>query len=197
MLMFGGHRASHQNGRSMIEMIGVLAVVGVLSMEGISMFSRVMEKIAINDTLSQLSSIVQNIHTAYHSQHNFLGFDNEMAIKSGIIPSTMVRSHKTIHNLFGGEVKMRSVSWGKGFVLIYNDLPRDACIQIASASLDFEKNGLQYLMISPSGYRLPKNFPSTLDNGEYRNSELPISPAQAAKDCACRGKTCGIAYFFQ
>ena len=39
-----------QNGRSMIEMLGVLAIIGVLSVGGIAGYSKAMLKIKINKT---------------------------------------------------------------------------------------------------------------------------------------------------
>ena len=37
-----------ENGRSMIEMLGVLAIVGVLSVGGIAGYSKAMEKFKVN-----------------------------------------------------------------------------------------------------------------------------------------------------
>ncbi len=39
-----------QNGRSMIEMLGVLAIIGVLSVGGIAGYSKAMMKFKINKT---------------------------------------------------------------------------------------------------------------------------------------------------
>ena len=45
-------------GRSMIEMLGVLAIIGVLSVGGIAGYSKAMEKFKINKTLEQYSYLV-------------------------------------------------------------------------------------------------------------------------------------------
>ena len=196
-MILGKHSQNCQSGRSMLEMIGVLGIVCILSMQGFSAYSHAMEKIAVNESLLQLNSIVRNIYELYHSQHSYRGLDNKTMIDSNAVPRNMVVSNNELRNLFGGDVKMRAVSYGKGFVIVYNGLPSTVCTQMASAPHEFERIGLQYLMISPSGYHLPRNFPSTLDNGEYSVSELPIKVSQAAKDCNCRQSNCGIALFFQ
>ena len=48
----------NQYGRSMIEMLGVLAIVAVLSVGGIAGYSKAMEKFKINKTLEQYSYLV-------------------------------------------------------------------------------------------------------------------------------------------
>ena len=45
-------------GRSMIEMLGVLAIIGVLSVGGIAGYSKAMEKIKINKTLSTYNTLM-------------------------------------------------------------------------------------------------------------------------------------------
>ena len=54
-----------QHGRSMIEMLGVLAIVGVLSVGGIAGYSKAMEKFKINKTVDQMSQIITNIRTSF------------------------------------------------------------------------------------------------------------------------------------
>ena len=45
------NKNSTQSGRSMIEILGVLAIVGVLSVGGIAGYSKAMEKFKINKTI--------------------------------------------------------------------------------------------------------------------------------------------------
>ena len=44
-----------QSGRSMIEMLGVLAIIGVLSVGGIVGYSKAMQKNRLNNTRNQIS----------------------------------------------------------------------------------------------------------------------------------------------
>ena len=48
-------------GRSMIEMLGVLAIIGVLSVGGISGYSKAMEKFKLNKTISEYSYFIFNM----------------------------------------------------------------------------------------------------------------------------------------
>ena len=51
----------HQSGRSMVEMIGVLAIVGVLSVGAIAGYSKAMQKWKVNKTLNEISVLVFGI----------------------------------------------------------------------------------------------------------------------------------------
>ena len=66
----------NQNGRSMIEMLGVLAIIGVLSVGGIAGYSKAMQRYRINKTIEQVSQISQNIRTFFAPQKDFTGLDS-------------------------------------------------------------------------------------------------------------------------
>ncbi len=48
-------------GRSMIEMLGVLAIIGVLSVEGIAGYSKAMEQFRINKAIAEYSFLIQGL----------------------------------------------------------------------------------------------------------------------------------------
>ncbi|MBQ8670952.1 MAG: type II secretion system protein [Alphaproteobacteria bacterium] len=64
---------SVQSGRSMIEMLGVLAIIGVLSVGGIAGYSKAMMKYRINKTIEQISLIAGNVRAFWGPQKNYIG----------------------------------------------------------------------------------------------------------------------------
>ena len=78
-------------GRSMIEMLGVLAIIGVLSIGGIAGYTKAMEKIHVNKIVNMISDISATIKTAYISQKVYefdgglTGFDNQIQ-DMGLLP---------------------------------------------------------------------------------------------------------------
>ena len=71
------YTASQESGRSMIEMLGVLAIIGVLSVGGIAGYSQAMSKFKVTKTIDQIQTMVTNIRTLAASQRNYA------AIKTG------------------------------------------------------------------------------------------------------------------
>ena len=64
---------SVQSGRSMIEMLGVLAIIGVLSVGGIAGYSKAMTKYRINKTIEQITLIAGNVRAFWGPQKNYIG----------------------------------------------------------------------------------------------------------------------------
>ena len=62
-----------ENGRSMIEMLGVLAIIGVLSVGGIAGYSKAMMQYKINKTIDQIAQTVVNVKNLYRGQKNYEG----------------------------------------------------------------------------------------------------------------------------
>ena len=51
----------NQYGRSMIEMLGVLAIIGVLSVGGIAGYSKAMEKFKVNKAIGEYSMLIMGV----------------------------------------------------------------------------------------------------------------------------------------
>lgn len=133
-----------QSGRSMIEMLGVLAIIGVLSVGGIAGYSKAMTKYKTNKVKDQVSTIVANIRTLYGQQLSYSGLNNQTAIQMDVIPEDMIvkDGNGRLVNAFNGSAFIGSGSIGssvtsvendqKAFVIEYNGLPRAACVDLAT-----------------------------------------------------------------
>ena len=130
---------TNENGRSMVEMLGVLAIIGVLSVGGIAGYSKAMNKYKINKTTDQVSMLVANIRTIFSSQGDYEGLTNTQAKKFGVVPNDMYTnaSNSTITNAFNGAVKIAAAG-GRGsgdneaFTITYDGLTQEACVTIVT-----------------------------------------------------------------
>ncbi len=134
-----------QSGRSMVEMLGVLAIIGVLSVGGIAGYSKAMNKYKINKTTDQVSMLVANLRTLFSSQGNYDGLTNGSAIRFGVVPNDMYTTASTyasnvsIKNAFNGEVLIKAAKARDGdaneneaFIILYKGLSQEACVTIAT-----------------------------------------------------------------
>ena len=129
-----------QSGRSMIEMLGVLAITGVLTVGGIAGFQKAMRKHRMNVMRDQIIQVVQSIKNLYASQHNYNDLTTQVAIDAGIIPSDMV-----IEDVGNGQAKVKHIYNGNisidvdtstekpSFTITINNLPRDAAVDLSTA----------------------------------------------------------------
>ena len=136
---------TNESGRSMIEMLGVLAIIGVLSVGGIAGYSKAMNKFKTNKVADQVSMLVANIKTMYAQQNTYEGLSNETAISLGVVPDELVvktkdesNNEKTeLLNSFNGPVFIfasdsTSDKDKKAFTIEFNNLSKEACITLAT-----------------------------------------------------------------
>lgn len=81
-----------QSGRSMIEMLGVLAIVGILSVGGLVGYSMAMERHKINETVYQMNQLILDIADLYADQDSYSDLDNDIIIESKLLPDSMIES---------------------------------------------------------------------------------------------------------
>ncbi len=188
----------NQSGRSMIEMLGVLAIIGVLSVGGIAGYSKAMTKFKINKTMQQITEIATNIRTLYAQQKDFNGLNNTMAIQMGIVPDELRTSGSRIINAFGGDAYIVSNWNDEDFAIVFDNITKDGCIALATADWGTtDSTGVIGMVIgyhsAPDSYI----FAYTNKDSEYdcKGSEdgygyyacsgvnMPVSPAIASKYC--------------
>lgn len=97
---------SFELGRSMIEMLGVLAIIGVLSVGGIAGYSKAMEKFKINKTIEQYNYLIfgmlDNIKDTQKITET-TGLTN-IAEAAGLIPATWTIVAGTNNNIVQDEL---------------------------------------------------------------------------------------------
>ncbi|MBP5615482.1 MAG: hypothetical protein J6X42_02905 [Alphaproteobacteria bacterium] len=136
---------NNENGRSMVEMLGVLAIIGVLSAGGLAGYSKAMFKHKLNSTMEQITMLVTNIRTMYGTQGNYDGLSNSTAVNLGAVPAIM-GTGDTLTSPFKGEVHIKmsttdgttilantNSEHATAFVVTYGNLPKEACIALATA----------------------------------------------------------------
>ncbi len=126
----------NESGRSMIEMLGVLAIIGVLSVGGIAGYSKAMNKFKTNQVADNVSMLVANIKTLYAQQKTYTGLNNTSAVSMGVVPDELGTS-ATLTNAFNGAVTIQAAastaaSDNKAFTITFNGLSKEACITLAT-----------------------------------------------------------------
>ncbi len=144
----------NEQGRSMIEMLGVLAIVGVLSVGGIAGYSKAMNKFKTNKIGDQIQMISTNIRTLFSSQRTYTGLTNGMALRAGLIPGEMYEadsgntysSDYAITNAFGGGVAINVAAQSTtnddmAFTIAVDQIPQSACVSIATTDWGGDAGG--------------------------------------------------------
>lgn len=133
---------NNEQGRSMIEMLGVLAIVGVLSVGGIAGYSKAMGKFKTNKLIDQINMVTTNVRTLFATQPDYGGLTNALAKQVNLVPAEMYTSadDDAITNAFGGAMNIQpsKVNSGeedgheKGYIVSVDNIPSTACVVIVT-----------------------------------------------------------------
>ncbi len=93
-------------GRSMVEMLGVLAIIGVLSVGAIAGYSKAMFKYKLNKHAEQMNTVINAVARNVHNFDNIKQGGTSLTsyfIKMGEIPTEMIKQNQTnlIYDIFG------------------------------------------------------------------------------------------------
>ena len=173
----------NEQGRSMIEMLGVLAIVGVLSVGGIAGYSKAMTKFKTNKVIDQVNMLSTNIRTLYSSQRTFAGLNNALANKAGAVPAEMVANSSTsaIQNGFGGDVYITTgfhlAQANQAYLIGFSSIPKAACVTMATTDWGGDVgSGFSYMKVDATG-----GVVKTLVDAEAALSTDPAAAASLAK----------------
>lgn len=203
-----------QKGRSMVEMLGVLAIIGVLSVGGISGYSKAMAKFKLTKAQDQISMLLMNIRTAFATSPSYEGLNNGNAVAFAIAPGDMYAGTVSqsdnvarLNNAFGGAAHVfacggkASEDVGSNIVCSGHDenskdqffgiamtgLGREACVNLLSS--DWGTDGLVSVQVAGDGN-------TASEDDTFAAADLPISMMTAGSACGGYGSNTTIIWTY-
>ncbi|MBO4644778.1 MAG: hypothetical protein J5716_09260 [Alphaproteobacteria bacterium] len=210
---------TQESGRSMIEMLGVLAIIGVLSVGGIAGYSQAMSKFKVSKTTDQIQTMVQNIRTLFSSQKNYDGLSTTVAggpkllYAAGILTDENCPDSSactTPMNPYGGTVKILYTSDDEGrskraFAVTYNGLPSDACVRLATQGWGDTASGL--IAVQANNEETTPTADMAIPDEDLategatvsytKTAHVPISFESATKGCGTGGSASSITLYYK
>ncbi len=191
----------NEQGRSMIEMLGVLAIVGVLSVGGIAGYSKAMAKFKANKVIDQVTMISTNIRTLFASQRSYNGLDNKLATDTNAVPAEMFdeATPSVITNAFSGNVFINDAynisdstddtALPDAYIVVFDNIPQAACVTMATTDWGGDAgSGFAYLKVDGTEAIAEltettlaadiATTPSTLTDEEHVKYAIPGEAAQ-------------------
>ena len=205
----------NESGRSMIEMLGVLAIIGVLSVGGIAGYTKAMNKYRTNKVVDQVTMIVTNIRTLYAMQRNYNGLNESNAIEMGVIPDELGTTATDLAsgNPYAGGVFITASDSAatngtdKAFDVAFTGLSKEACVALATGDWG---SGHSAGLIAIGAYGSEtKVTGATLGNngdpcagdanvacagGTTTPIPMPVTKAATACSCAAGTNSCSVVW---
>ena len=138
-------------GRSMIEMIGVLVIIGALSTGGIVGYTKALHQNKVNKAIEQIGVISAHLSTIGANGGLYDGMSNKSATKlKAILPEMRTNPTSTtdfgLKNPFGGSVTINSAKLldnagdDQAYTIEYSGLNKQACLALAGNDWGSAKN---------------------------------------------------------
>ena len=180
-----------QSGRSMIEMLGVLAIIGVLSVGGIAGYSKAMMKYRVNKSVQQISLIASNIQTFFAPQGNYEGLHYiDVKKKAKLIPDEMWDGSNIRTDFFTFDVMENYYDNGSTneFIMYIGNLSSsEACIEFLSQDWSNLTNNL--IGIDMNGSSTEDEVGCTPSDHLWcvgnKDTPFPIPLDTVVKNCEC------------
>lgn len=186
-----------EKGLSLIESAMVLALAATVTAGVMFYYQSASDSNKTQSAISEVMSATSAINGLYIGQSDYSELNVNVLKNSSAIPDNYKTNTNKILNPFGGELKVGPANAGRGFgyYLGLENLPKSACISLATLNLG----------TSAAGYGIFNNSNSSSLGGASMEGSLsainkaknkPISPSEAATVCQDNSNNL-VAYFMK
>ncbi len=124
-------KKSSQSGRSMVEMLGVIAIIGLITVAGVTSMSYVDSFFRSSATVIEIDEIAKDVVDTYSWSADFSDLKMETICSEGILNC----QNDVGKNRWGGDITIAaSGERNTSFTITYNNVPKIPCEQLLSAS---------------------------------------------------------------
>lgn len=197
-----------QTGRSMMEMLGVLSIIGLLSVGGLAGYSKMMMQYRINTCMQQINIIASKLSAIGSQTSSYAGLNNLSALKFNAVPAETIdnQASGTLMNPFGGSIVISESflqsdkSDSQAYSITYGSLPQEACIALAAGDWNNSKDSslLGIGVGSSAEQNIYQGCPGSdmvaCPDGE--TTSLPMDVVKASSACSCQNNCVLVLKFF-
>jgi type II secretory pathway pseudopilin PulG len=197
---------SNENGRSMVEMLGVLAIIGVLSVGAIAGYQKAMYKYKLNRHAQQLEAFFTGLFEftqATQHEKGWVAYEDlvPLMIKGNYIPDEMKSAGKNyagqtqITDYFGSQIVIWYCTWN-GYAIQTGAQNQDTCVNIMQALQRISSNIL-YVDIYRSGVRdLNPPYGRNCTSGGRYTCLADMTLKDFYNWCDCVSSNCSLRAFY-
>ena len=135
----------NQCGATLLEMMGVLAIAGILTASVWKLTDHALHRYRISRITIQVQSLQKGISRFFASKGNYNALDEDGIVKklfdNNVIPSSMRAEEGVIRHVFGGEVFLANLRYAHeasnastGFSITFTGLSKKVCAEVATIS---------------------------------------------------------------
>lgn len=121
-----------ESGRSMLEMLGVIAIIGVITIGGISASSYIDSYFRTNSTFLDIENLAKDVADLYSWAPDYSTLSMTTICNEEIMDCIEGKGK----NIWGGDITIDSSNSNASFTITYTKVPKIACQRLISLSND-------------------------------------------------------------
>lgn len=188
-----------EKGLSLIESAMVLALAATVTAGVMFYYQSASDSNKTQSAISEVMSATSAINGLYIGQSGYSGLSSQVLLNSSAIPDNYKDSTtRKIRNPFGGELLVEpseGASKGFGYHITLTNLPKSACVSLATLNLGTSAAGYGINQNSPAGVTLG-NSGNSGSSGSYMKTGA-ISPSDATTNCTNSSGNNKVTYFMK
>ena len=179
-----------QKGSSMIEVIGVMGIISMITVGIFATISKIYDRYHQTAVITQIRDLQKNIQMRYATASDYRDLTKSNAVKTlieeRVIPYDMV-SGDAIYNAYNGAVALSGTQYD--YTISFSNLKKAGCIDLLT--MDWTVNNTSDLI------KLQVDGKTYTWTGDVSTLELPISLTDAAARCKDNQSQNTIKWTFQ
>ncbi len=197
-----------ESGRSMIEMLGVLAIIGVLSVGGIAGYSKAMLKYKTNKAIDEITQLASNIRIAFTNARDYTDLGTGIGNGGMIIDAYNILPGEMYKNKGANGANEYQTPWGtpvhfsvsqrtikdtghnRAFQITFENIPASACAELALADWGGNASGSGLIAMSTADGSSPIDLAGYYEDactGDTDKVHCIVNPGQAIDEAGHEG----------
>ncbi len=186
-----------EKGLSLIESAMVLALAATVTAGVMFYYQSASDSNKTQSAISEVMSATSAINGLYIGQSSYDGLSERVLVNSSAIPDNYKddRTNK-IRNPFGGDLNVGPAgnkAQGFGYHITLTNLPKSACVSLATLNLGTSASGYGINVTAPEG----KTLTNTSGSGSDFMRTNAISPSDASTNCGNTTNNNTVSYFMK
>lgn len=167
-----------ERGSSIVEVLAVLAVIGMVAIGLLSGYNHVMGKFNTSKTVTHAQALMKTMSTYFSSYRIYPAMTANQLFRLGFLNADYYdeESNRALHP-FEGEITFSTAADGLRYSFTYHDLPGNVCV--AMAMMDIPVPNLFSIKVGDHTARMYPE-PGVVYN---QNLHLPFVMTEAAEEC--------------
>lgn len=167
----------------MVEILCVLAFVGIVTLGALAAYSKIMSKFKTTQAINQAQHVMKSLSAYFAAYRQYPNISAEKIYRLGFLgdESYDATNHSTMHP-FGGQITFSTADDGQMYSFQYDKLPVSVCV--ALATMDINVTNLYSIKVGSAAAHL---YPDS-DANYNASRHLPYDVTAAITDCATDGK---------